>query len=94
MFDGFIVLTSIFEFFGPKGSSLSIFRMLRLLRIFKLARSWNNLYIVIRSLAFTLLQLRDLIIVLLIVLFVLALLGMQVRTNTARVTWLLRAPSL
>ena len=54
-----------------------VLRTFRLLRIFKLARSWNNLYVVISSLLLTLAHLRDLLIVLLLWLFVCALLGMQ-----------------
>ena len=81
-FDGTIVLLSgadivINYYHVDVGLDAQVLRAFRLLRIFKIARSWDNLYIVIRSLFFTLLQLRDLIVVLLLFLFVYALLGMQ-----------------
>ena len=81
-FDGFIVVISAAELITAYlsidiGTNAQVLRAFRLARIFKIARSWDNLYIVIRSLFFTIMQLRDLIIVLLIFLFVCALLGMQ-----------------
>ena len=58
--------------------NLQVLRAFRLLRVFKLARSWSSLYMVIRSLLSTLASLRDLLVVLLLFLFVFALLAMQV----------------
>lgn len=50
IFDGFIVILSTIEVIlentgsgGGGGSAISVFRAVRLLRLFKLARSWTSL---------------------------------------------------
>ena len=43
LFDGFIVLISVLEFFLPDGGAgTSVFRALRILRVFKLSQSMEN----------------------------------------------------
>eukprot|EP00618_Florenciella_parvula_P016960 CAMPEP_0119537720 /NCGR_PEP_ID=MMETSP1344-20130328/50317_1 /TAXON_ID=236787 /ORGANISM="Florenciella parvula, Strain CCMP2471" /LENGTH=1925 /DNA_ID=CAMNT_0007580327 /DNA_START=292 /DNA_END=6069 /DNA_ORIENTATION=+ len=83
-FDGFIVLTSIFEFFGPKGSSLSIFRMLRLLRIFKLAKKWTEMQNLLVLMYETFIDVGAFFILVIMFMFIFALLGMQMFANRMR----------
>ena len=82
-FDGVVVLMSAAEIATTTlrfelGLNAQALRAFRLLRIFKLARQWRSLSVVIQSLLTTLVAVRDLIIVLVLTLFVFALLGMQV----------------
>ena len=82
-FDAAVVLLSSLEmaqtyFDHDLGLHTQVLRAFRLLRVFKLARSWPSLYLVVRALLTMLHNLRDLLIVLVVVLLVFALLGMQV----------------
>ena len=85
-FDGLVVSFSLVDVASTylvdipgfeAGQSLQIFRAFRLLRVFKLARNWGSLYSVIRSIVNMLGNLQDLLLVLLLLIFVFALLAMQ-----------------
>ena len=81
-FDGLVVLLSCAEIattylYIDLGLNTQVLRAFRLLRVFKLARSWNSLFVVIRTLLNMLSILGDLLVVLFLVLFVFAMLGMQ-----------------
>ena len=84
LFDGLIVVLSIVEIiidklstsFSSKGA-LTAFRAIRLLRIFKLVRSWSSLRNLLKTMARTLLDIRDFSVLLLIFMFVFALVGRE-----------------
>ena len=83
VFDGTVVLVSCVEVIlgamsGGEGSNnLSILRSFRLLRIFKLARSWKQLNEIISTMIRSLAGISYLSLILLLFMFIFALLGMQ-----------------
>ena len=81
-FDGVIVVASLVEmiiwFFGGGSSgALSVFRAFRLMRIFKLARRWEELNKIVRTIFKSLSSIAYLSLLLLVFIFIMALLGMQ-----------------
>jgi voltage-dependent calcium channel L type alpha-1D len=80
-FDGFVVIASILEVLlsssGWHGASLSVFRAFRLMRVFKLARRWEELHKIVRTVFKSLASIAYLSLLLLLFIFMMALLGMQ-----------------
>ena len=83
IFDGFVVLISAVEVVlrafssGDGDNNLSIMRSFRLLRVFKLARSWKQLNEIITTMVRSLAGISYLSLILLLFMFIFALLGMQ-----------------
>ena len=82
IFDMFVVILSMIEIiivYGVAGtaSGLSVFRTFRLFRVFKLIRSWTSLRILMTLILNSLIKVSTAGILLLIVMFIFALLGMQ-----------------
>lgn len=42
-FDAIVVIIGLLEFMGVSSKAVTVFRTFRLLRIFKIVRSWKNL---------------------------------------------------
>ncbi|KAH9495026.1 Sodium channel protein type 2 subunit alpha [Bulinus truncatus] len=77
IFDCFIVVLSLMELSMKELPGLSVLRAFRLLRVFKLAKSWPTLNMLIAIVARTMGALGNLIIVLAIVIFIFAVMGQQ-----------------
>jgi hypothetical protein len=84
IFDGLVVFFSFVEIIvnsasagGSGGNSLSVLRSFRLLRVFKLARSWKQLNDIITTVFDSLSSISYLSLILLLFMFITALLGMQ-----------------
>mmetsp|Transcript_3541 Transcript_3541/g.12709 ORF Transcript_3541/g.12709 Transcript_3541/m.12709 type:complete len:1714 (-) Transcript_3541:989-6130(-) len=82
IFDGMVVIFSFVEIgmneaSGQKGGSLSVLRSFRLLRVFKLARSWKQLNQIIATIFNSLHSISYLSLILLLFIFIFSLLGMQ-----------------
>lgn len=82
IFDGFIVLVSIVDLILElakigTGAGLSVLRTFRLLRVFKLAQSWETMNMLLRTIASSIGQLGNLTLVLGIIVYMLAVVGMQ-----------------
>ncbi len=77
MFDFTIVLLSLVELLADGISGLSVLRSFRLLRVFKLAKSWKSLNDILTIMANTVGALSNLTFVLGIVIFIFAVMGMQ-----------------
>uniref|UniRef100_A0A8C0G2H6 Sodium channel protein n=1 Tax=Chelonoidis abingdonii TaxID=106734 RepID=A0A8C0G2H6_CHEAB len=77
IFDAFIVALSLLELFLSKVDGLSVLRSFRLLRIFKLAKSWPTLNKLIKIIGNSVGALGNLTLVLAIVVFIFAVVGMQ-----------------
>ncbi|GFS10974.1 sodium channel protein, partial [Elysia marginata] len=77
IFDSIIVALSLMELTMTDFPGLSVLRAFRLLRVFKLAKSWPTLNMLISIVARTMGALGNLIIVLGIVIFIFAVMGQQ-----------------
>ncbi len=85
IFDGVIVLFSTIEIIISRtlansfveGGALSAFRGFRLLRVFKIARSWTSFQGLLRKIGETLKDIWSFVILLLIVIFCFAMMGME-----------------
>merc|ERR550532_3569176 len=78
IFDFIIVSLSLFELVAATDSSgLSVLRSFRLLRVFKLAKSWPTLNLLISIMGKTVGALGNLTFVLCIIIFIFAVMGMQ-----------------
>ncbi|XP_048583288.1 sodium channel protein 1 brain-like isoform X2 [Nematostella vectensis] len=83
IFDGFIVTISIVDLIAEAAthgydSGLSVLRTFRLLRVFKLAQSWRTMNMLLSTIARSVGQLGNLTLVLGIVVYMLAVVGMQI----------------
>jgi len=78
IFDCFIVIMSYVELFMPgEASSLSVLRAFRLLRIFKIIKSWDSLRILLSTVLNSLQAITNLGVLIMLYLFISALLTKQ-----------------
>ncbi|XP_041960946.1 sodium channel protein type 4 subunit alpha B-like [Alosa sapidissima] len=77
MFDGIIVCLSLVEMGLSNVEGLSVLRSFRLLRVFKLAKSWPTLNTLIKIIGNSVGALGNLTLVLAIIVFIFAVVGMQ-----------------
>ncbi|OXB56537.1 UNVERIFIED_CONTAM: hypothetical protein H355_001703 [Colinus virginianus] len=77
IFDGFIVSLSLMELSLANVEGLSVLRSFRLLRVFKLAKSWPTLNMLIKIIGNSVGALGNLTLVLAIIVFIFAVVGMQ-----------------
>ncbi|XP_062389380.1 sodium channel, voltage-gated, type I-like, alpha [Sardina pilchardus] len=77
IFDSVIVILSLIELGLAKLSGMSVLRSFRLLRIFKLAKSWPTLNMLIKIIGNSVGALGNLTLVLAIIVFIFAVVGMQ-----------------
>ncbi|XP_068165107.1 sodium channel, voltage-gated, type I like, alpha b [Antennarius striatus] len=77
IFDGIIVSLSLMELGLSKVEGLSVLRSFRLLRVFKLAKSWPTLNMLIKIIGNSVGALGNLTLVLAIIVFIFAVVGMQ-----------------
>jgi hypothetical protein len=84
IFDGVVVLSSIVELImaasssvSIAGGSLSVLRSFRILRVFKLARSWVELNTIINTMIASISSVSYLSLILLLFIYICALMGMQ-----------------
>ncbi|XP_036109599.1 sodium channel protein type 9 subunit alpha isoform X1 [Molossus molossus] len=77
IFDSIIVTLSLVELFLSDVDGLSVLRSFRLLRVFKLAKSWPTLNMLIKIIGNSVGALGNLTLVLAIIVFIFAVVGMQ-----------------
>ncbi|XP_056090591.1 sodium channel protein type 4 subunit alpha B [Rhinichthys klamathensis goyatoka] len=77
IFDSIIVTMSLVELFLADVEGLSVLRSFRLMRVFKLAKSWPTLNMLIRIIGDSVGALGNLTLVLAIIVFIFAVVGMQ-----------------
>ncbi|XP_056390863.1 sodium channel protein type 2 subunit alpha-like isoform X2 [Hyla sarda] len=77
IFDGIIVGLSLMELGVSSGGGFSVLRSFRLLRVFKLAKSWPTLNMLIKIIGNSIGALGNLTLVLAIIVFIFAVVGMQ-----------------
>lgn len=82
IFDGVIVCVSLFElFFHSESSGLSVLRAFRLLRVFKIIKSWSSLRILLSTVLESLSSITNLGVLTLLFLFINSLLAKQFYSN-------------
>nr|XP_036870220.1 sodium channel protein type 10 subunit alpha isoform X1 [Manis javanica] len=84
IFDCIIVTVSLIELGAAKKGSLSVLRTFRLLRVFKLAKSWPTLNTLIKIIGNSVGALGNLTVILAIIVFVFALVGKQILGDNYR----------
>ncbi|CAM1295429.1 Uncharacterised protein r2_g457 [Pycnogonum litorale] len=77
IFDLLVVIASLLDLALQSANKLSVFRTLRLLRVFKLAQSWVTMRILLTIIMNTMGALGNLTLVLAITMYIFAVLGMQ-----------------
>ena len=84
LFDGVVALAGMIELLividgaiSGVGGSLYVFRIFRLLRIFKLSRSWNELHKIVGTIHGSIASMANLCLIFFLFIIVMALLGMQ-----------------
>eukprot|EP00163_Fabomonas_tropica_P014779 TRINITY_DN2686_c0_g2_i1.p1 TRINITY_DN2686_c0_g2~~TRINITY_DN2686_c0_g2_i1.p1 ORF type:complete len:1526 (-),score=377.56 TRINITY_DN2686_c0_g2_i1:447-4610(-) len=77
IFDAIIVAISIVELILGSGGAVTVFRAFRLMRVFKLVRSWQSLRQLLEVIAGALAPIGNAAFVLLLFIFIFAVLGMQ-----------------
>ncbi|XP_033123000.1 sodium channel protein 1 brain-like [Anneissia japonica] len=79
LFDLVIVIVSLIELLlsGSDGSGLSVLRTFRLLRVLKLAQSWTTMRVLLSIIGNTVAAVGNLSLVLLIIIYIFAVIGMQ-----------------
>ena len=88
--DGSIVTMSIVEIiltalFAGGGVKLSFLRMLRLARMLRLMKSWKGLHMIVMAFVKAIPQISNLFVLMFLMMFIFALLGMQTFGGTVRV---------
>ncbi|XP_041464488.1 sodium channel protein 1 brain-like isoform X3 [Lytechinus variegatus] len=78
VFDLFVVCVSLLEFGLANVEGLSVLRSFRLLRVLKLAQSWTTMRTLLSIIASAISVIGNVMIVLLIVMFIFAVIGMQI----------------
>ncbi len=89
VFDCLIVILSLVEMVlttvqgGSGGGAMSTFRGFRLLRVFKLARSWKSFQVMLIQIGETIKDIRNFFVLLMLVIFTYSLLGMELFSYSA-----------
>ena len=92
IFDACLVIISLVDYIilqvpqlnVSSGGALSAFRGVRLLRVFKLARSWTSFRILLKQILFTVREVAYFLVLLFIIMFIFALLGMELYGTRVR----------
>ena len=92
IFDACLVIISMIDYIVlqvpqlnvSSGGALSAFRSIRLLRVFKLARSWTSFRVLLKQILFTVREVAYFLVLLSIVMFIFALLGMELYGSRVR----------
>ncbi|XP_040821410.1 sodium channel protein type 10 subunit alpha isoform X2 [Ochotona curzoniae] len=87
IFDCFVVTVSLVELGTPTKGGLSVLRTFRLLRVFKLAKSWPTLNTLIKIIGNSVGALGNLTVILVIIVFIFALVGKQLLGESYIKNW-------
>ncbi|CAM9296026.1 unnamed protein product [Lampetra fluviatilis] len=87
-FDSVVVTVSLVEMWLPDFDNLSVLRSFRLLRVIKLAKSWGTMYSLLKIIGNSVGALANLTIILVVIIFIFAVVGMQLFKNSyAKENW-------
>lgn len=77
IFDSIIIIIGLLEYFGIGNKAATVLRSFRLLRIFKIVRSWSGLRKLLKTVLASLQSIANLALLMLLLLFIYSLVGMQ-----------------
>jgi|Laugresu1bdmlbsd_1035121.scaffolds.fasta_scaffold68855_1 voltage-dependent calcium channel T type alpha-1I len=77
IFDSIIIIIGLLEYFGIGNKVATVLRSFRLLRIFKIVRSWSGLRKLLKTVLASLQSIANLALLMLLLLFIYSLVGMQ-----------------
>lgn len=77
IFDAIIILIGIMEYTGIGSKAVTVLRTFRLMRIFKIVRSWSGLRKLLKTVLASLQSIGNLALLMLLMMFIYALIGMQ-----------------
>ena len=76
IFDAIIIIVGLLEYFGIGNKSVTVLRTFRLLRIFKIVRSWSGLRKLLKTVLASLQSIGNLALLMLLLIFIYSLVGM------------------
>jgi voltage-dependent calcium channel T type alpha-1I len=77
IFDAIIIIVGLLEYFGIGNKSVTVLRSFRLLRIFKIVRSWSGLRKLLKTVLASLQSIANLALLMVLLIFIYSLVGMQ-----------------
>ena len=77
VFDAIVVIIGLLDFLNVGSKALTVFRCFRLLRIFKIVRSWTNLRKILQTVLESFASIANLALLMFLLIFIYALIGMQ-----------------
>ena len=77
VFDAIVVIIGLLDFLHVGSKALTVFRCFRLLRIFKIVRSWSNLRKILQTVLESFASIANLALLMFLLIFIYALIGMQ-----------------
>jgi voltage-dependent calcium channel T type alpha-1I len=77
IFDAVIIIIGLLEYTGVGSKAITVLRTFRLLRIFKIVRSWSGLRKLLKTVLASLQSIANLALLMLLLIFIYALVGMQ-----------------
>ena len=77
VFDAIVVIIGLLDFLNVGSKALTVFRCFRLLRIFKIVRSWTNLRKILQTVLESFGSIANLALLMFLLIFIYALIGMQ-----------------
>lgn len=77
LFDAVIIILGLLEYTGIGSKAITVLRTFRLLRIFKIVRSWSGLRKLLKTVLASLQSIANLALLMLLLIFIYALVGMQ-----------------
>lgn len=82
IFDAIIIIVGLLEYFGIGNKSVTVLRTFRLLRIFKIVRSWSGLRKLLKTVLASMQSIGNLALLMLLLIFIYSLVGMQFFSGT------------
>lgn len=76
IFDAIIIIVGLLEYFGIGNKSVTVLRSFRLLRIFKIVRSWSGLRKLLKTVLASLQSIANLALLMVLLIFIYSLVGM------------------
>jgi hypothetical protein len=87
IFDAIVIIIGLLEYTGINSNFATVFRCMRLLRIFKIVRSWSGLRKLLKTVLASLQSIANLALFVILLIFIYALVGMQFLSGDFNDSW-------